>query len=220
MNLTKMTKKEMEELYKNLKKKITDEKIFNKFSLKLEHNNPLCYEDEFYKNKYIQKEFKIVNVDYIKNTPNKYKNPFFPTIHIYTLKNLKNIKWLQFIKVGKNNFIDTLDFCFPFYPCSNDFWDAPHWGSIFFEPPFKKWIAHCYLIQLDNKNKTIKFITGIQWGYLLIKFVYLPKCIEPILINKKDFKLDWKNRYEIWKNTICNFGLQPTSSTIFDYKII
>lgn len=139
----------------------------------------------------------IFEIKYIKNAGENCINPYFPIIFIDT--KTKHSGWLQVVytdsidpKLRKFVDYDPKFINAPFYSDSQYFYDAPLWSYSLFEKPLTFWRAHTFAIIIDDKNKTINYIGGIEWGFELRATELRPVAIDPKLLDKKAWEADWE----------------------------
>ena len=87
----------------------------------------------------------------------------------------------------------------PFYPFyflgyNKTLLDAPWITYSIFRKPLSIWKAHAFAVHVDPKERTIKYLGGVGWGYKLGLFSILPEAIKPYLLTKADWNEAW-NRY-------------------------
>lgn len=155
-----------------------------------------CIDKENSKSKTLNSFDHTLGANWVENSKENCINPFFPSIHISTASD--HNAWLQIVYTDSqdqkwNKFIDTETNSkkFPFYTFEPDFYDAPYWNYTFFQKPLSFWKAHVYAVMVDYKNKTIKCVGGIEWGYRFSVFQFHPKMIIPIELNEQNWKKDW-----------------------------
>lgn len=139
------------------------------------------------------------NVSFIENMPLESLNPYFPAIHII---NSDCHAWLHLVRTDAKfqkeyqYFIDASQKLYPLYSAGTIFFDQPHWGYTFFTKPLSFWIGHAWAIQINDKDKTIKCIGGISWGYKLPQFSFKTSMILPKPLTKQDWEKDWEEMYK------------------------
>jgi hypothetical protein len=139
----------------------------------------------------------IFEIKYIKNAGENCINPDFPIIFIDT--KTKHSGWIQIVYTDSidpklRKFVD-YDPKFtnaPFYSNSQYFYDAPLWSYSLYEKPLTFWRAHTFAIIIDDKNKTIDCIGGIEWGFEFHATKSKPVAIDPKLLDKKVWEDDWE----------------------------
>jgi hypothetical protein len=122
-------------------------------------------------------------------------NPYFPSIHIQT--NKKPNAWLHIVYIDSREqqwriFIDSQLSTHPFYTYERDFYDAPIWTYTLFKKPLTFWKGHAFALEIDDINKTINCIGGIEWGFELLWFKLTPKAIPPKMLDNKAWKQAWQ----------------------------
>lgn len=143
---------------------------------------------------------QFFDVHYVENS-NKYCiNPYFPVVRITTKSN--HNAWLHIVytdskALNLRQSIDAPDltkypFIYPFYTLHQDFYDDPLWSYTLFSKPLNFWEGHAYAVEIDHKNKTIKCIGGIKWGFRLSFFHLRPQMIAPGSLRQQDWKNDWQ----------------------------
>ncbi len=146
----------------------------------------------------LNNEFTIT---YVENSNHDCFNPNFPAIHITTKD--KHKAWLHVVYTDRNDindnqvFVDTVDpdkapAIYPFYNLGEEFYDAPLWRYSLFSKPLSYWKGHAWAVEVDRKNKTIKPIGGVSWGFNLSHFKIRPICITPSALNEDDWVNDWQ----------------------------
>lgn len=139
------------------------------------------------------------DVSYIENMPLESLNPYFPTIYI---TNNDCHAWLHLVRTDAKFqteyqcFIDAGQKLYPLYSDGTIFVDQPSWGYDFFTKPLSFWKGHVWAIQLNHKDKTIKCLGGISWGYRLPQFSFKPSMILPEPLAKQDWQKDWEEMYK------------------------
>ena len=146
-------------------------------------------------------DFQDFAVDLVENSSPKCINPYFPTIYIQTIK--PHNAWLHIVYTDSKEaegrlkvFIDSENLGknkspYPFYSLEKDFYDAPLWKYTLFYKPLSFWRGHAWAVLIDRKNKTIKPIGGICWGFKLSYTKLRPTFISPSSLDKNTWVEDW-----------------------------
>lgn len=135
--------------------------------------------------------YQDISLDYIENSPLNCKNPYFPSIHIIAKDSHSG--WIQIVHTDSKDygsFLDTIPSIFPFYTREQNFYDAPMWNYSLFHKPLSTWTAHAYAVQIDDKNKRIICIGGIEWGFKLNYFNVYPQMIKPTTLSLENWNKD------------------------------
>ncbi len=136
----------------------------------------------------------------VTHSPANCINPNLPAIHIKT-QNPRQNAWLQIVYTDSKNhgpyFIDSANSdkhpdIYPFYSKGKDFYDAPLWSYSALDKPLSYWKAHTWAVEVDYKNKTIRPIGGISWGFGISYFYYYPTALDTQPLEEKDWQQDQK----------------------------
>lgn len=129
-------------------------------------------------------------IDLIKNCGPNAINPYFPAIFIKTWPECN--AWVHIARTDCQDpkfrtFIDALEpgaqySNYPFYARSKDFCDAPLWTYGLFWRPLNFWKGHAFAVEVDDQNKTINCLGGVEWGFQLHWTKLRPVVIIPKLL--------------------------------------
>lgn len=156
-----------------------------------------CIYDRDHENTTLTSMGQKFEVKYVENANKECVNPYFPAIHISTqgehnawlhivYTDAAPSKWQRFIDVAENHK------AYPFYTLEQDFYDAPHWSYTLFSKPLSYWKGHAYAVKVDHRDKTIKCIGGVEWGFRLSYFHLRPQAITPSKLDINKWEKDWE----------------------------
>jgi hypothetical protein len=91
-----------------------------------------------------------------------------------------------------HDFIDSWPEGYPFYTRGRIFYDNPFWSYGIFSKSISFWIGHAYAVCVNEKNKTVKCLGGISWGYRLPWWSLRPIMILPSALSEIDWQVDLK----------------------------
>lgn len=166
----------------------------------------------------VKLSFELVNkkstrfyVDLVKNCQAVAINPYFPAIHIKTRPECN--AWLHIVYTDAKEpklkaFIDAPKpddqySTYPFYTRSKDFCDAPLWTYGLFSKPLSFWKGHAFALRFDDKNKTIKCLGGVEWGFELHWTKLRPVAIMPKLLDETV----WLKYFEFFQKKLADYRL-------------
>lgn len=133
-----------------------------------------------------------LDVHYVARSARKTVNPNFPSIHLAT--STPHNAWLHIVRNdagGANTFIDASEALYPAYTYDQDFYDAPCWNSSLWSKPLRYWHGHAYPVEIDNENKTIRFVDGgVHWGFQMPFFTFGPRAIVPRIVSDEEKRDD------------------------------
>jgi hypothetical protein len=139
------------------------------------------------------------DISFVENTKSDCLNPYFPSIHIQASQShdawvhivytdSTALKWRIFIDAEDK---DNNNSAYPFYTYEQDFYDAPLWRYSLLTKPISVWKGHVFAVKVDHKNKIIKCIGGIEWGFALSPLRLYPKAIHPKLLGEYAWHQAW-----------------------------
>jgi hypothetical protein len=137
------------------------------------------------------------DVNYVANAATDCVNPYFPDIHIATASH--HTGWIHIVHTDAadprwQKFIDSTvppDETYPLYTSSPDFYDSPHWNYKLFQKPLSFWKGHAYAVRVDDDQKTVHCVGGIEWGFELPYWSLRPHCLTPRALTRDHWTKDW-----------------------------
>ncbi len=148
-------------------------------------------------------------IDLVKNCKPDSINPHFPAIYIKT--NPECNAWAHIVYTDAKDqklrtFIDALEPSaqysnYPFYARSNDFADAPLWTYGLFSKPLSFWKGHAFALLVDDLNKTVKCLGGVEWGFELHYTNLRPVAIIPRLLDENA----WTKACQLLKKELADY---------------